>query len=437
MASKAKKINVLRVLPRTQASDGQTEWVPDRAICALRLHTRLVSLLVEKLDLPNLQELRFRRERTAPPASDEAWQASAGGGLYRHVALESPLWQRLWSGLEDGANPSTFCLSNREIQLIHEVDLHVTCALMHLGHASSHIHEVGRLLSTDLAKRTQTPTSEVDEAEATGEQVDHEVSENAHRFHECLDNLVEVLWSFHLRLQLVHAVFLGDVFRLVHWSLRLLGLSTPWPLRKLHDFALTCLELLLEQGEDARETAESWLTDSSALYLGVPVIPRMQSRMRTCLHSLRRGNWFQSKLLDELLNLETDGSDFDATGSNLGAFRTEDPIHCRFQRLIREAVVGRVDRSCHMDCRQHGLKAQCCSPINSSAWTKSRRCELLLEVLDSVPQEPRQRVLQLLDEETPEERAMQSDIQRQISTRNTEFMNFAFCSGVCPGKPID
>eukprot|EP00434_Breviolum_minutum_P012347 symbB.v1.2.010881.t1/scaffold689.1/size246588/12 len=197
----------------------------------------------------------------------------------------------------------------------------------------------------------------------------------------------------------------------------------------LHDFALTCLELLLEQGEDARETAESWLTDSSALYLGVPVIPRMQSRMRTCLHALRRGNWFQSKLLDELLNLETDGSDFDATGSNLGAFRTEDPIHCRFQRLIREAVVGRVDRSCHMDCRQHGLKAQCCSPINSSAWTKSRRCELLLEVLDSVPQEPRQRVLQLLDEETPEERAMQSDIQRQISTRNTEFMNFAFCSG--------
>eukprot|EP00434_Breviolum_minutum_P012348 symbB.v1.2.010881.t2/scaffold689.1/size246588/12 len=180
----------------------------------------------------------------------------------------------------------------------------------------------------------------------------------------------------------------------------------------LHDFALTCLELLLEQGEDARETAESWLTDSSALYLGVPVIPRMQSRMRTCLHALRRGNWFQSKLLDELLNLETDGSDFDATGSNLGAFRTEDPIHCRFQRLIREAVVGRVDRSCHMDCRQHGLKAQCCSPINSSAWTKSRRCELLLEVLDSVPQEPRQRVLQLLDEETPEERAMQSDIQR-------------------------
>eukprot|EP00435_Cladocopium_sp_Y103_P074739 s50_g50.t2 len=239
------------------------------------------------------------------------------------------------------------------------------------------------------------------------------------------------------------AVFLGDVFRLAHWSLRLLGLSQPWPLRRrpgavtLHDFALSSLELLLEQGEDlegSRAAAKTWLTESCSFYLGVPVIPRMQSRMRNCLHALRRGNWFSSSVLDELLNLETDSSDFDATGSNLQAFRAEDPMHSSFQRLIREAVIGRVDRSCHLDCRQQGLKAQCSAPLNCSAWTKSRRCQLLLEVLNSVPQEPRQRVLQLLDEETPDERAMQSEIQRQLSNRNPE-SNFAFCSSVCSGKP--
>lgn len=39
-------------------------------------------------------------------------------------------------------------------------------------------------------------------------------------------------------------------------------------------------------------------------------------------------------------------------------------------------MLNRLSRSCKF---QHTLQAQCCSPINSSAWTKSRRCELLLE----------------------------------------------------------
>lgn len=435
-------LQVMRVLPRAQGSDSQSEWVPDRAICALKLHTRLISLLVEKLDLPDLQELRYRRERGHPAVSDEAWQVSAGGGLYRHVALQCPLWQRLWSGLEESSDPRTFCLSNKEIRIIQEVELHLTCTLMHLGHASSHLHEVGNLFSRDLARRAPAPSAQSTGEEAPGTPEappipEEYLSETTLRFGECLDNLVEVLWSFHLRLQLVHAVFLGDVFRLAHWSLRLLGLSQPWPLRRLHDFALSSLELLLEQGEDlegSRAAAKTWLTESCSFYLGVPVIPRMQSRMRNCLHALRRGNWFSSSVLDELLNLETDSSDFDATGSNLQAFRAEDPMHSSFQRLIREAVIGRVDRSCHLDCRQQGLKAQCSAPLNCSAWTKSRRCQLLLEVLNSVPQEPRQRVLQLLDEETPDERAMQSEIQRQLSNRNPE-SNFAFCSSVCSGKP--
>ena len=37
-------------------------------------------------------------------------------------------------------------------------------------------------------------------------------------------------------------------------------------------------------------------------------------------------------------------------------------------------MLNRLSRSCKF---QHTLQAQCCSPINSSAWTKSRRCELL------------------------------------------------------------
>eukprot|EP00913_Durusdinium_trenchii_P029368 g27531.t1 len=193
------------------------------------------------------------------------------------------------------------------------------------------------------------------------------------------------------------AVFVGDVFRLVHWSLRLLGLSQPWPLRRLHDFTLSTLELFLEQAEDEEKRSESQtlLADVGAFYLGVPVIPRMQARMRGCLHGLRRNSWLELELLDALLAVEE--VNFDAKGENLVAFRREDPLHQRFQRCLREAVIGRVDRSCSLDGRR-GVQALCNAPL-SGAWTKSRRCQPLQEVLSSLPQEPRHHTLQLLDED--------------------------------------
>eukprot|EP00913_Durusdinium_trenchii_P029559 g27709.t1 len=90
-------------------------------------------------------ELRLRRERSETSITEEDWQSSAGGALYRRVRLECPLWQRLWSGLEaeQEGTPATFVLSQKEIRLLREVELHVTCCLMHLGHASSHLHSAG------------------------------------------------------------------------------------------------------------------------------------------------------------------------------------------------------------------------------------------------------------------------------------------------------
>ena len=79
-------------------------------------------------------------------------------------------------------------------------------------------------------------------------------------------------------------------------------------------------------------------------------------------------------------------------------------VGCLFPRLIREAVahlsvdggqkdgwppkhgnrnatkvVGRVDRSCHMDCRQHGLKASGNSSCVCCSFTDSLIAELLRE----------------------------------------------------------
>ena len=89
--------------------------------------------------------------------------------------------QRLWSGLEEG-KPSTFCLSSKEIKLLQEafrglgeagreVELHVTSCLMHLGHASSHLHEVGKLCGSCslLCQRSFGPRRVASEARSIWE----------------------------------------------------------------------------------------------------------------------------------------------------------------------------------------------------------------------------------------------------------------------------
>ncbi|OLQ08789.1 2,3-dimethylmalate lyase [Symbiodinium microadriaticum] len=133
----------------------QAEWVPEKAVCAIHFHVRLVSLLLEKLDLPfaQLQELRVSCRRGckvhASINEGEVWQTSPVG-LYRSVELHCPLWSRLWTAaLARGAGESeempspatTLCLSRQERELLDEVEIHSSAGLRHLAHASSHLHD--------------------------------------------------------------------------------------------------------------------------------------------------------------------------------------------------------------------------------------------------------------------------------------------------------
>ena len=423
MASRS-HVNALRVLPEIQ-----TEWLPDRAICAVKLHTRLVALLLQKLELPHLEELR-RREVRVEARCSKTWQVAASGGLYQRVVLECPLWQRIWPGNEDPKMVSVFVLTTREIRILEELEIHVSAALMHLGHASSHLHEVGKLFSSDLRQREAALSDrEVkdDGNEEAISEVESEVEPDtpdtggglAARFAQCLDNLSKVLWAFHVHVQLSHAAFQGDVPLLAVWSLRLLGLAEPWPLRRLHDFTLSVLELVLSEGQEMHAESKHLLQEASSVYLAVPVIPRMQGRMRSCLRGLRS---LLPQLASELRRLEeAESSDFDA-GAGFDRFLERDSWHQIFQKSFRKAVVGRVDRSCTQNVRHlAGVQALCEAPLARTPWPESQR---LLEVLASVPEGTRFR---LLDEEEPQR---QSDPMPGASEESLAFL----CSGVC-SKP--
>ncbi|OLQ08797.1 hypothetical protein AK812_SmicGene7658 [Symbiodinium microadriaticum] len=274
-------------------------------------------------------------------------------------------------------------------------------------------HEVGEQFTKDLT-RLQV-WSEEEEAGGQNLNVDEAPSAGTDltaRFRKCLDSYAQVLWTFFLHAQLVNtrpedrlkqvlsevesggstsfdssgsglhairdrdavhnafqrslresAIFHGDTLLTAAWALRLLGLAGPWSLRRLHDFVLCALELLMESsGHMAEETGEphdarEMFLAACETYLAVPVIPRMQSRMQSCVTSLRRSGLLPEDRLKQVLSeVESGGStSFDSSGSGLHAIRDRDAVHNAFQRSLRESVIGRVDRLCPLDVREHLL----------------------------------------------------------------------------------
>merc|ERR1719440_1503318 len=79
-------------------------WTPQKALCALRYHTKLVFHLLEKLDLPFacLQELRLGCKRRRPlsslaekPGSAGSWRASPWGAVYLAIEPRCALWKQI------------------------------------------------------------------------------------------------------------------------------------------------------------------------------------------------------------------------------------------------------------------------------------------------------------------------------------------------------
>eukprot|EP00933_Yihiella_yeosuensis_P063347 TRINITY_DN66466_c0_g1_i1.p1 TRINITY_DN66466_c0_g1~~TRINITY_DN66466_c0_g1_i1.p1 ORF type:complete len:546 (+),score=84.21 TRINITY_DN66466_c0_g1_i1:66-1640(+) len=416
---------------------------PERTLCALTFHSKLVALLLEKLDLPllQLQELRLARSRQRRQPSDvkllaqgnkSDWQVSASGGLYLTKQLRSPIWQRLWdtsrywqSEAESGF-ARTSCFSREEAQLINEVEMQISCALRQIGHTTALNNQVLKLFtqvdtpsSPSAVKSTVTnpdearlPENDITNSSAEQKQevldIDGEVAKDKSffltTFRSVEDKLCEASWAFFLHSQVVTAALNGDVVLLAAWSLRMLGLAGPWSLRRLHEFVVSCLELLVEFPQDAHGTTpfsvgSQLFLDSCAAYLATPVIPRLQARLRKCVSTLRERGLLRQEVspsvdglqnaISSLLGEGPEGSqaaaEFDGTGKNSKPFRDADPLFVDFKRTLRKSVVDRLDISCPLLARASPLSSL--KVVSHLSQVSQKDQKLLLHVLAPVPQD--------------------------------------------------
>ena len=61
-----------------------------------------------------------------------------------------------------------------------------------------------------------------------------------------MDQLVDIAWSFLIRLQLLTAIFHGDLLAVGAWALRLLAVKDPWGFLRQHGLVVHVLEHLVD-----------------------------------------------------------------------------------------------------------------------------------------------------------------------------------------------
>jgi len=261
-------------------------------------------------------------------------------------------------------------------------------------------------------------------------------------FAACLERLIEVTWAFLLRVQLIDAVLRGDVLQSAAWSVRFLGLAEPWGLRRVQELTLHALELLADDPETlkldsdaALDTAWDCLREACAAYLGAPIIPRFEARLKRSVERLAKlglrrprssgcsgdsgsngsGSPNATSLqggqqsvrweaaLEKTLSalLEPDGGagagsqgadsgraprQFDGSGRGLRAFRSADRLYASFRRALVEATAGHPDGCCHLDARTPVLVGAEAAALLSARgpWSDQKRRQLS-EVLGCIP----------------------------------------------------
>lgn len=480
---------------------GTPQWTPQKALCALRYHTKLVFHLLEKLDLPFgcLQELRLGCKRRRPVSSlaggSGCWRASPWGAVYLAIEPCCCLWKQISeSRPDDGGgdrSPFTFgCLSFQEVDLVAEVEVHVCAALRHLARASEQEAQAARvarmgpgasrgrvgfeaatarcfldegpeceLSSTgsgaddctsaksgaevrptskkgsidDVASPAASTRAGNDGSESGRDGCDSSSSGTGYgpAFAACFERLVQVAWAFYLRVQLLGALLRGDALESATWSVRFLGLAEPWGLRRVQELALHTLEFTVEmlqtsKGLEVANTDDAWkgLREACIAYLGAPVIPRFESRLKRSVSSMsdlglrpqksRKSVYstagesmngdldIAGDLEKTLLSLlgdcgvgvqgttATTGTSaprqFDGSGRGLGAFRAADQHHAAFRKTLVEATSGHCEGICQLDPlwpTLAGAEAAAKMRVHSS-WPPERHRHML-EVLSSMP----------------------------------------------------
>jgi hypothetical protein len=293
---------------------------------------------------------------------------------------------------------------------------------------------------------TPTGSTRAGGSESAFDGGDSSASGTAHgpAFAVCFERLVEVAWAFYLRVQLLNSLLRGDALESAAWSVRFLGLAEPWGLRRVQELALHGLELTVDilqvaQGQKAIEFLDSaWhgLREACVAYLGAPVIPRLDARLKRSVSTLtdlglQRKSTRESKVsmesaattcqtvsggdteepesatasnvvnlleqtLEKLLGPDGNGiggatgasppRQFDEKGRGLRAFRASDSLHTAFRRALVEAAAGHPDGKCHLDPQNPALLgAEVAALFNvDKSWSKERLSQLR-EVISTMP----------------------------------------------------
>lgn len=318
-------------------------WTLEKALRALKYHTKVLQHLLEKLDLPfvHVQELRLalrRPRRRAHIAGEARWRTASWGAIYMAVESKCPVWRQVRNAAacscahSQDEKPSTFgCLNSSESALLTEVELHLCAALRHLSRASevallpSASVDVGSSFDCLSPKVAHLHSTEIDSKDVSASDLicnacedipnsDAYISDDvsarlsfpdtcklnerrmAHLgtlLHESFQRLMNITWAFHLRAELCNALLCGNVLQAASWAMRLLGIAEPWGLRKVQDLVLQMLELVNEclsnsglQGDIDTPNAWGVLRGACTAYLGVPIIPRFEARFRQSISRL-------------------------------------------------------------------------------------------------------------------------------------------------------
>jgi len=265
------------------------------------------------------------------------------------------------------------------------------------------------------------------EAQASSGPASRTINFPAASFNTHFQRLVEVLWAFFLRAQLVDAMFRGDVILCAAWAMRFLGVAEPWSLRRIQELVVLSLELAVQcqggipasQCHDDKTPEASieslrFLQEACSCYLRAPIIPRFKRRFIRSVASLRDQGVLSpsgcndggssnhaivaklDKVVNGLLDADSDATqhtsaqhEFDGSGKNLEEFRIEDDVYTAFAASVLQSALGHL-RNCSHEARRNVLAgAEVAALIQGDAPMAENTRALLQDVLTSVPQPPR------------------------------------------------
>lgn len=271
-------------------------------------------------------------------------------------------------------------------------------------------------------------------------------------FSTSVDRLAEIVWAFFVYVQSVDALVRGDVLRAAGWCVRFLGVGRPWPLRRLQEVSVSALELAAQFPTGVAGNWENWATSwqdepapdeispetlaffqqACVAYLHVPVIPRLEPRLRASVAALQERELLKpsrrtppTKLdisLASVLSAYAESpqapvvpqADFNSSAKDLEINRSTDEVYCSFrQKLVRDCFDMHFRDECALNTRELVIAgAESVMEVDGAEWSCECRRHII-DVLGSVPQSAR-RTRKLSDLEVDDFSAASPEAQAAV-----------------------